>query len=395
MPFALLLSLALAQADAGTPASLDVQLPEGPTPAPWNDQRASLGAGNRTGASLSVDSTLPWYQRLTIGGYARMGAYFTLPFRDQALVGSNGGFRLAQMRLNLDFHPTENFVVFTSIELAAPIVDANDPTIGKRVIDLRDAYLQYHFHDAFNVRVGQQRPGYYAEMLLSDGAVPFVDRSIIANGIAAPEGYPRNALAPDRQLGINLYSNRLGSEWVGFKYAVGVFNGNGQNQLFNDNNSVQPVARVELDVKQVVTLGLNGYYNKRTDGTRPTQLSTDQLAFGADLAANYQGFSALAAFLGKRSMYSYPGLLPDMSLGALGQARYFHEPTGLEVAARFAWLEPSQVQTDDQIMEIAAMIGWRPFKLPFRVVLQYTHREEEKKASYPNDNVDLMFHAVW
>ena len=86
MPFALLLSLALAQADAGTPASFDVQLPEGPTPAPWNDQRASLGAGNRTGASLSVDSTLPWYQRLTIGGYARMGAYFTLPFRDQALL---------------------------------------------------------------------------------------------------------------------------------------------------------------------------------------------------------------------------------------------------------------------------------------------------------------------
>lgn len=395
MPFALLLSLALTQVDGGAPASLDVQLPDGPTPAPWHEQNASLGVGTRTPGTLSIDSTLPWYQRLTIGGFARIGAYFTLPFRDQALVGSNGGFRMAAARLNLDFHPVDDFVVFASVELAAPIADPNDPTVGRRVIDLRDAYLQYHFCSGFNVRVGQQRPGYYAEMLLSDGAIPFVERSIIANGLAAPEGYPRNALAPDRQLGINLYSNRLGSEWVGFKYALGVFNGNGQNQLFNDNNSVQPVARVELDVKQLVTLGLNGYYNKRTDGARPTQLSTDQLAFGADLAVQVSGFSALGAFLGKRSMYSYPGLLPDLSLGAMGQLRYFHDGTGLEVAGRFAWLEPSQVQADDQLMEIAAMIGWRPFKLPFRVVLQYTHREEERLASYPNDNVDMMIHAVW
>lgn len=403
MSFALLLSLALTQVDGGVaadapaaaPASMDVVMPEGPTPAPWNDQKASLGAGNRTGASLSIDSTKAWYERVTIGGFARIGAYFTFPFRDQALVGGNGGFRMAAMRLNLDFHPIENFVVFASVELAAPIVDPNDPTVGKRVIDLRDAYLQYHFHNAFNVRVGQMRPGYYAEMLMSDGAVPFVDRSILANGIAPPEGYPRTYLAPDRQLGINIYSDRLGSEWVGFKYAVGVFNGNGQNQLFNDNNSVEPVARLELDIKQIVTLGVNGYYNKRTDGSRPNQLSTDQLAFGADLSANYKGFSALAAFLGKRSMYSYAGLQPDMALGAMGQLRYFHEDTGLEAAVRYAWYEPSQVQTDDQLQEIAAMIGWRPFKLPFRVVLQYTHREEEKLASYPNDNVDMMIHAVW
>ena len=126
MPFALLLSLALAQADAGTPASLDVQLPEGPTPAPWNDQRASLGAGNRTGASLSVDSTLPWYQRLTIGGYARMGAYFTLPFRDQALVGGNGGFRMAHVNASyafvISFPYFSDFPISYTTSVTVPLV---------------------------------------------------------------------------------------------------------------------------------------------------------------------------------------------------------------------------------------------------------------------------------
>ena len=44
---------------------------------------------------------------------------------------------------------------------------------------------------------------------------------------------------------------------------------------------------------------------------------------------------------------------------------------------------------------VAAMVGWRPFKLPFRVLVQYTHRNEEAGASYANDSVDAMLHAVW
>ena len=86
---------------------------------------------------------------------------------------------------------------------------------------------------------------------------------------------------------------------------------------------------------------------------------------------------------------------PDSSLGFLGQLRYLHAGTGLEVAGRFAWYEPSAAQSDDQVMEMAGMVGWRPFELPFRVLLQYTHRNEEVRASYPNDSVDLMLHAVW
>ena len=333
---------------------------------------------------------------MTLGGFARVGLFYTFPFRDEQLVGGNGGFRLADFRLGLDFHPIEKLTVYTSIELAAPLADPSDPLAGRRIIDLRDAYVQYDICAGFKIRVGQFRPPYYAEMLQSDGAVPFVSRSVLASGLTPPDGFgPRTGLAPDRQLGVQFSSDRLGSEAIGIKYAVGVFNGNGQNQLFNDNNSVEPVARVEVDFFKHVTLGVNGYYNQRTDGARPNRLSSNQLAYGADLSANVMGFTALAAFLGKSSTYSYAGLPPDSSMGALGQVRYFHEPTGLEAAARFAWYEPSGAQTDDQVIEVTAMAGWRPFSLPFRVLLQFTHREEEQRASYPNDSVDLMLHAVW
>ena len=153
--------------------------------------------------------------------------------------------------------------------------------------------------------------------------------------------------------------------------------------------------RIELDLKRIVTLGLNGYYNVRTDGVRPNRLSTSQVAFGGDLTAAYMGFSAMAAFLGKSSTYSYGGLPSDLSMGAMGSLRYFHEDTGLEAAVRFAWYEPSTAQTQDQVMEFVAMVGWKPFKLPFRVVGQFTHREEEQGVGYPNDSVDVMLHAVW
>ncbi len=345
---------------------------------------------------VAATPEVPWWQRVTLSGFARVGLFYTFPFRDEQLVGGNGGFRLADFRLNLDFHPIEKLTIYTSVELAAPLVDPTDPLTGRRIIDLRDAYVQYDVCEGFRVRVGQQRAPYYAEMLMSDGAVPFVSRSVLANGINPPDGFgPRNYLAPDRQLGVQFFSKRLGSELLGFKYAVGVFNGNGQNQLFNDNNSVQPVARVEFDVKQIVTLGLNGYYNQRTDGVRPNRLTSNQIAYGADLTAQSNGFSAMVAFLGKSSTYSYAGLPPDSSMGGLAQVRYFHEATGLEAAVRGALYDPSSAQTDDQVIEIAAMIGWKPFKLPFRVLAQYTHREEEPRASYPNDSVDVMLHAVW
>ena len=371
MSLAFVLSLALAQAPTEAPVA--------ETPAPE-----------------VAKAETPWWQKFTLTGFARIGVFYTFPFQEEQLVGGNGGFRVADFRLGLEFHPVDRLTIVTSVELAAPLVDPADPLSGRRVVDVRDAYVQYDVASFFQVRAGQFRPGYYAEMLQSDGAIPFISRSVLAGGFNPPEAYgPRSGLAPDRQVGLQFGSARMGTELIGFKYSVGVFNGNGFNQLFNDNNGVMPVARVEVDLMKRVTLGINASYNQRADGVRPNRITTNQLAYGADLVASHMGFSAMVAFLGRNSTYSYAGLPPDSSLGFLGQLRYLHAGTGLEVAGRFAWYEPSVAQPDDQVIEMAGMVGWRPFELPFRVLLQYTHRNEEVRASYPNDSVDLMLHAVW
>jgi hypothetical protein len=335
-----------------------------------------------------------WYDKFAIDGFARLGVFYTFPFSNDELVGSHGGFRMADVRFGLEYKPIDKFSVYSSLSLSAPLVDPNDPLAGRNIVDLRDAYLQYELHDALVVRLGQFRPPYDAEMLVSDALVAFTGRSILAQGVTPPEGYPRAALAPERQIGLQLGSKRLGSA-LGFRYAVGVFNGNGLNTIFNDNNSVMPVGRLEVDYDKKVTLGVNASYNILTQGPRTARLNTTQTSFGADLLVKIWQLDAMVVFLGRQSSFDFAGLAPELGLGTMGQLHYLHPGSGLEAAVRFAWYEPSSAQADDQISELTAMVGWRPFELPFRVLLQYTHREEEQKVSIPNDSLDLMIHAVW
>ncbi len=338
----------------------------------------------------------PWYQRITVGGFARLGLFYTLPPTQEQLVGGNGGFRMADFRLSVEFKPQERFTVFASVEFAAPVASVDDPLVGHRFVDLRDGYVDWDAHDWLQVRVGQFRPHFFAELLLSDGLVPFVGRSILSQGAAPPDAYgPRQALAPDRQLGLAAFSKRKGSRVVGFKYAVGLFNGNGQNQLFNDNNLPMPTARIEVDLFEKVTFGLNGLFNVTASGARPNRLYTNALSYGLDVEGRHRGLSVLLSFLGKNSRFSFAGLPVEDAFGVLGQVRYFHEPTGLEFAARGAWYEPSTAQVADQALEIAGMVGWKPVGSPARLLIQYTHRGEEANVAFMNDSVDLMLHAVW
>src|SRR5882757_8615892 len=84
-----------------------------------------------------------WYERFTPFGYAKVGLFYTVPFQSEQLVGSNGGFRMANLRLGVQFDPLDNFSVVVSLEAAAPLPSNTDPTTGTRIVELRDAYLEY------------------------------------------------------------------------------------------------------------------------------------------------------------------------------------------------------------------------------------------------------------
>ena len=367
------------------------QVPDAPAPVAVDVQKLPALAAP---APVATAPSLPgWLERMEVTGFARVGVFYTLPLGGEDLVGGRGGFRMADLRLNHAFRINPQLSTYVSVEFAAPRVAAEDPLSGYRAVELRDGYVDYRPHRAIGFRAGQFRQPYYAEMLLSDGSIPFTNRSVIATGIAPPEGYgPREGLAPERQVGVQASSERLGDTF-GVKYAVGVFNGNGQNAVFNDNNALATFGRVELDWSQRVTLGVNGYQNTRSVGTRPNRIYGSELGYGADVAVNAGGLQALLGFLGRDTSYT-GGLPPDRAWGVLAQARYLHDASGLEGAVRGAVFEPSTGQVADQVTEITAMAGYR-FAPGARLLVQYRVHAEEQATTVANDSVDAMLHVTW
>lgn len=375
MMLAFALSLCLSQTDGGAAAS----------EAPAAD------------APVAEKAPQHWYEKVDLSGYARLSAGYTFPLGTDTLVGGNGGFRVANFRLGLMFSPIEHVSAFASAELSAPLPDATDPLAGRRGVELRDAWVQYTHCDCLSVRVGQFRPAFFAETLVSDEKIPFISRSIVSEGLTAPEGYgPRAAIALDRQVGLQVFSKRLGNkDGFGYSYGAGIFNGNGPNQLFNDNNAPMGLGRVEAHWADLVTVGANLAYDVASQGVRPNRIESNVLTYGADATLHLARVDAMLGYLGRSTKYGYGGLGTDSSTGLVAQVHYLSPKTGIEAAARFAFVDPSGAQSQDAAMEIAAMVGWRPFQLPFRVLAQFTHREEDSGVGYPNDSVDVMLHATW
>ncbi len=368
-------------------------------------EAADAGTGNlassapknvTTAVSAPTTQSIGWWRHFKPFGYAKVGVFYTLPTRDEQIPGGNGGFRMVALRLGTIFQPIEDLEVVASIEGAAAQVRPEDPTSGSRVVQLRDAYAEYAVCSGLLIRAGQFKAPFWGESLLSDSQLPFISRSVISEGYTAPEfAGQREGLTLDRQVGVQLSSRRLGSKAIGFKYALAVVNGNGANQLLNDNNSVAPVGRLELELFSHLTLGVNGFYNSKAEGVRPNRLISNQIGYGADVAAEALGFSILVGYVARSTTYPSTALTADTSTGILGQMRYLNERTGLSAGVRLALFEPSVADLSDNVTEVSVMLSWQLKAAPLRVVLQYTHREEVAGVSVPNDAVDAMLQATW
>ena len=83
-----------------------------------------------------------------------------------------------------------------------------------------------------------------------------------------------------------------------------------------------------------VTLGVNGYYNQKSEGVRPNRLISNQLGYAGDVMAHAMGFSILVGYVGRSTSYSSNQLASDSSMGILGQLHYLNAPTGIAGGVR-------------------------------------------------------------
>ena len=329
--------------------------------------------------------------KIEVGGYAKVGFVFQRADPVVDYIGHANGFQMAGARLELLARPTAAAEVVLSVEGALDRPEDRLGVAGEKLVSLRDAFLKYEFLPYLVVTLGQFKAPFSAEALVSDSELVFFDRSIATRGVLPPEGYAAGGLSLDRQVGATLSSSRIELGALGLRYALGVFNGNGANRLLNDNGSLTPAGRLELDFQRLVTLGVAAYQNPRTVGERPDLLEEKDTGLTADLQAEIAGARLLAAYTLRRRAYLTitPQPPSEDSWGALVQLSWRHEGTGLEPAYRFALLEPSKLAAFEQVIQHTLGLNWKPTDVPLRVFAAYTLRQEKAERELVNDGLSL------
>ena len=201
--------------------------------------------------------------------------YFTLEmlfqvvadFQPERTMTGYNGFSISNMRLKMKGNLDESFGYFFQASfIVSPF--------------LLDAVVRYKFADYLALDAGQFKAPFSKEFLTFAGDIDFVNR---AQATAI--------LSPKRQIGFQLggnFANKL------FEYKAGIFNGNGQNKLTNDNNTFMYVGRIAAKPKtenSSYEIGINAGFSKANEGTIFTKTFEGNRTFvGGDFRAEVHNF---------------------------------------------------------------------------------------------------------
>ena len=264
-------------------------------------------------------------------------------------------------------------------KLQLNITQSNILSTGK---EIEEAYLNYRFLDEAQLRFGQDKVPFARQFIVSSANQQFIDLSHVAT-----------AFAPGYDNGLALHGKIAGGV-VG--YDTGVFGGVGQGMVAtSDDNAL--VARINIDPlgemkytesdvdwseEPRLSLGAN-YYGDTVRKSASTNLNifstsgwlgigsalmpasagfgdTEKLnidTFGCDAAFKWRGLFAQGEyFAGRARGESSRNTL--RSQGFYGQAGYFVMAKKLEVAARYAWLDPNREVGNDHWVETTGAVSW-------------------------------------
>jgi phosphate-selective porin len=183
---------------------------------------------------------------------------------DTRFSDGNDRLYLRRVRLNAAGRFLEKFNFRAELELAGSL--ANTSAFRAQ---LTDGYVNWNRYDSANVRLGQFKTPFGFEQLYQDSQLTFAERSLVSD-----------RLTPGRQLGAQIG----GETWYErFNWALGLFNGNGINQNFNDNDrftevarlSVSPVSGRYFDQPSRWTVGADNFHSGDSNVTVASELGID------------------------------------------------------------------------------------------------------------------------
>jgi len=311
-------------------------------------------------------------------------------------------FRLRRARLKIGGHGFQPWLKYY-FEYDFPV---------NTLLDWRVDVAKYKWA---TLRVGQWKVNYNRERVDSSGVQQFADRSIVN----AP-------FTLDRQVGAMLSGHLFESTPAYVIYHVGVFTGLGLQQPHNDDKHMLYIARLQwnffgrdLPFSQSDTdytenptgsLAFAGAHN-RSDRCNPTTLSCNQPTLirptgvvdgqfeinqaVEEVAFKYRGFSLQHEFHVKE-VVNKSTAARTTSLGAYAQAGYFPHymvdfiPQPLEVAFRYAFVDPNDTVRNDVLREQTVAINWFFAGHRNKLTLDASHLTQEGGVS-PVDRVRLQW----
>ncbi len=234
------------------------------------------------------------------------------------------------------------------------------------------------------LKVGQWKIDYNRERVDSSGKQQFVERSIV-----------NREFTIDRQQGVMLYGHLFPGTFVDSRYYVGAFTGMGRGATSNDDDNLMYMARlqwnflgrdlkwqqsdVEYHSKPAGSIAVAAVTNKSRctrwssggcgnldgfpdpDAAQAGQFRVNQAV--EEFAFKYRGLSIQHEFHWKKIKDKVNDTETDMR-GGYAQAGYFPHyliqaiPKPLEVAFRYAFVDPNTDQSNDIRRELTAAVNW-------------------------------------
>lgn len=144
---------------------------------------------------------------------------------------------------------------------------------------VQDAYGEYSFSDAANVKLGQFKYPQSLEGLWSSAKLDFIHRSLLGQ-----------TYGDKRDIGV-----QLGGITSILDYAVGIFNGSGRNMV--DNNSQKDVAgRVTFHAAEGLNVG-GSFYEGMFQYAAPLAHNGKLVRFGGDLRFEWHGWTIQGEYM--------------------------------------------------------------------------------------------------
>lgn len=378
-------------------------------------------------------STANW--SFDLSGYIHAAYRWIEEPQNYNLAGRNNGFQLQQARVIASAQYKGVLAARVSVEGASEDRLSQSFPGGQLTTRLRDAYLTWAPLRAFRISIGQMVTPWDLESMRSDAELPFVSRSVAVEGVQPTEGYTTRGLGADRNIGISIHSAFIGLGGnSSFRYAVFAGNGNGQNQLLNDNNIPALYGRIEFAFwgkaglpadritpmysvtddfhRPILSLGLAGQWNPRTVGNLPDLIKETDVGGAADLVFHLRGLELQGGVLYVKTTRDTLAAIPPLErFGWWAHLRYSLPRIPLQITPGYrvgsyaprAHLATTAATPEDERVDASLNLMYHTFgvtvrprwRFPVHAGVAYTLTTEKIPNDLKNDRVEVDIVAIF